>query len=708
MSTSLSKLSLVIAMFLLSSCGQKLGLASSIPEPTSKASNAPIIISKITTNIENLNTENLKPIAKKIPETKNYYGKNYTDNYLWLNNKNSLEAIKYIRSEKKYTKKVLEANKVSEEKLYNEIIDRTDVFNTSLPKKIDNYYYYQKKEISKSKPIYYRKKDSLFAREELILDSNILSRNDENIKIGTFKVSPDGKILAYSIDKNNSGYFTIYLKNISTGTFLREEISNASGNIEWSNDNKSFYYITLNNDKKTSKVHKHNLGYSTALDRVEYYEKDPSFNLSLSKTDSEAYILITAKNNTTSEIQYIGAKDTRGIFKTFQKRKEGILYDIEHNGGKFFILTNSNAKNFKVMSVNILDQFRNNSWQEVIPTNNSQILKSIQVFKNNLVVLYQEDYKDKIKILNFKKDKINYFDMNEVNYSLKLDDNNDFNTSELRFSYSSLLNPDSIYEYNMDKKKLLLAKKDEVKGYNPYNYQTERIFVKTKDMKSIPLALIYKKGISKDGRAPLLLEVSNNYNFSPERISLLNRGLIIAVADMSQFENNMLDKRFSEQVISLGDYLTGNNYTSRDKIFASAKNKLSLIVASSINKKPELFKAVILDSPILDLINNINNFDLNNDNYGTKKLNINYFNDIKLISPYENISSNNYPNILINTLTNSPEMTESLKYIAKIRSNSKNDNKLVLLLNDEIVNNLELKNIATKYAFILNLLGLKN
>jgi oligopeptidase B len=433
----------------------------------------------------------LPPVAKIVPEKKNYGGRVYIDNYFWLRNKGNPEVIRYLEAENKYTEEIMKPVEGFKNDLYREMLSRVPESETSVPDKIDNYYYYTRTEAGKQYPVYYRKEGSLYAREELLLDQNRFSNGKNVYALGTFQVSPNHRYLAYSIDTVGSEAYTVFIKNLGTGELLREEIPNTFGNVEWTNDNKGFYYITLDKLYRPYRAYKHILGTSTGSDRLIYQEKDEAYSLELSKTDSDAFILLKAYSGTATEFRYIGAKDNNGNFKVFEKRKPGVEYYLEHHGGDFLVLTNANAKNFKLMQVPVLEQYRNN-WQEIIPATNNNTLVSMQVFKSHLAVYFRENGLLKLRIYDFKSKKTHNIEFDEPAYVISPTGAKNYNSNVIRYSYSSFVTPDSVYEYDMDKKSRLLLKRDDIPGgYNRFKYQTERVFARSTDGTKVPVSLFY-------------------------------------------------------------------------------------------------------------------------------------------------------------------------------------------------------------------------
>lgn len=693
------------------------------------------VITSIRENDKTIKTKFLvPPVAKIIPDKKNYQGRLYIDNYFWLRNKANPEVIKYLEAENKYTEDVMKPNENFQKDLYREMVSRIPVSSISVPEKIDNYYYYTRTEEGKQYPVYCRKEGSLYAREEILLDQNQFSGGKNVYALGTFKVSPNHKYLIYSIDTKGSESYTVFIKNLETGELLREEILNTFGDIEWTNDNKGFYYCTLDSLSRPFRLYKHLLGTNADSDRLIYQEKDEAYSLELSKTNSEAFILLKSYSGTTTEIRYIGAKDNTGNFKVFQKRKPGIEYYLEHHGGDFLVLTNSNAINFKLMQVPVLEQYRDN-WQEIIPHNNFITLVSLQVFKNHLAVYFRENGLLKLRISNFRTKKTHYINFDEPAYVISPYYAKNYNSNIIRYTYSSFVTPDSVYDYDMDTNSRILLKRDEVSGgYNRFKYQTERVFARSVDGTMVPISLVYKKGLIRNGSNPLLLHAYGAYgdskdpSFISERLSLLNRGFVFAIAHVrgggemgkQWYENGkVLNKKNTfNDFISSAEYLIRTGYTSKERLVIYGRSAGGLLMGAVTTMRPDLFKAVIAEVPFVDVINTmmdptipltlIEYDEWGNPNYS------NAFNYIMSYSPYDNIKAVNYPNMLITAGLNDPWVGywEPAKFVAKMRA-LKTDKNLLLLKTDMEAGHAgasgvydRLKNRALEYAFIFSLLGI--
>ncbi len=671
------------------------------------------------------------PVAKIIPEKKIYNGEAYIDNYFWLRDKKNTEVIKYLETENKYADYVLKRTKGLERTLFQEMSGRIKESDVSVAEKIGNYFYYTRMEEGKQYPVYWRKKARIEGKEEILLDQNIFSRDKNVFALGSFSISPNHNYLAYSIDTKGSEEYTIFVKDLHTGQLLNEKISGTFGNIIWTNDNKYLYYCTFDKLQRPYQTYKHRLGAKQSEDLLIYHEKDPAFSMELTKSKSEAFIFLTSYSGTTTEIRYIGAKDQKEHFHLFQKRKPGIEYHLEHNGGKFLVLTNSHAKNFKLMEVPVLEQFRNN-WHEIIPHNFLRKLISFQSFKNHIAVYFRENGLPKLRIINLKSNKSYDISFSEPTYSVWLENNRNFNTNTLRFSYSSFVTPDSIYEYNMDKKtRKLLKRKDIPGGFNSENYLTERVFAASKDGTLIPISLVYKKGLEINNN-PLLLHAYGAYGdtkdptFVPERLSLIDRGFIFAIAHIrgggemgSQWydEGKRLNKKNSfYDFISSAEFLIKNNYTSNEKLVIYGRSAGGLLMGAVTTMRPDLFKAVIAEVPFVDVINTMMDPELpltliEYDEWGNPNYKREY-DYMMSYSPYDNVKTVNYPNMFITAGLNDPWVGywEPAKFVAKLRK-MKTDNNTIIFKTDLDAGHKGssgiydgLKNRSEQYAFILDLL----
>ena len=663
------------------------------------------------------------------------FGDIRVDNYFWLRDKNNPEVIKYLQAENKYTETVMKSTENLQEKLYKEMLSRIKETDLSVPEKIDDYYYYTREEKGKQYRIYCRKKGSLDAKEEILLDANELARGHNYLDVGVYKVSPNHQLLAYSIDTTGAEDFTLFFKNLNTGKMLADVIPNTSYSAEWANDNKTVFYNTLDEAKRPYKLYRHTLGADPENDALVYHEKDEAFNLDLKKSKSKAYLFMLLESETTSEDWYLDASHPDEDFKIIQPRQHEMEYSIEQHGDKFYILTNDNAKNFKLMEASISSPSKEN-WKVVIPASDSVKLDNIEVFKNHLVVYERERGLKKIRITNLTDNQVHYVDFSEPVYTFWPERNPDFNTNLLRFDYTSLITPRSVFDYDMDKRTRELKKQDEVLGgYNPSLYQSERIFAKASDGTLVPISLVYKKGMARNGKNPLFLYgygaygISSEPYFSSNRLSLLDRGFIYAIAqvrgggEMGRYwydQGKLLNKKNTfTDFIACAEDLVAEKYTSKDNLVINGGSAGGLLMGAITNMQPDLFKVVVADVPFVDLINTMLDPSLpltviEYEEWGNPHEK-EYYEYMRSYSPYDNVQAKAYPNMLITTSLNDPRVSywEPSKWTARLRALKTDHNLLLLKINMGAGHGGSsgrydyLKDIALEYAFIFKVLGIK-
>ncbi|MGQ9610423.1 MAG: S9 family peptidase [bacterium] len=672
------------------------------------------------------------PVAKVIPHVTEIHGEKLIDNYFWLRNRDDKEVIEYLETENRCTDAIMENTKELQEKLYKEMLGRIKETDKSAEVKIDDYYYYSRTEEGKQYAIHCRKKGSMDAEEEILIDENVLAEGLEYFNIGVFEVSPDHRFLAYSVDTDGSEIYTLYIKDLTTGELLKDVITNTFYSLEWANDNKTIFYDILDETKRPYKIYRHILGTDIKDDTLVYYEKDEAFYAGVSKTKSKDYLLFISESKTTSEVSYLKADEPLGEIKIIHPRQHEMEYYVDHHGDYFFILTNDSAKNFKLMKTPISNPTKEN-WEEVIPHRDTVRLEHIEAFSDHIVVFERENGLKNIRILNMKTNETHYVNFPEPVYNFWQGDNPEYNTNLFRFEYTSLVTPRSVFDYNMDTKTLDLKKQDEIpSGYDASQYQSERVFAKAEDGTLIPISLVYKKGLAKDGNNPLYLYGYGSYgasmdpNFSTNRLSLLDRGFIYAIAhirggeEMGRYwyeQGKLLNKKNTfTDFISCAEHLIAEKYTSSRKLVISGASAGGLLMGAVTNMRPDLFNTVIAKVPFVDVINtmldpSIPLTTVEYEEWGNPD-DKEYFDYIKSYSPYDNVSAKDYPNILITASLNDPRVQywEPAKWTAKLRA-LKTDNNILLLKTNMGAGHGGasgrydyLKEIAFEYAFILKCL----
>ncbi|MDH4223221.1 MAG: S9 family peptidase, partial [candidate division Zixibacteria bacterium] len=547
-------------------------------------------------------------------------------------------------------------------------------------------------------------------------------------------ISPNHQLLAYSVDTSGAENYTVYVKNLNSGKLLEDIIPNASDLMEWGNDNMTLFYSTLDEIKRPYKLYRHKLGTNSSDDSLLYHEKDEAYYLNLSKSKSKAYIFMSLESITTTEVHFLDAENPSGDFKIIHPRQYEMEYSVEHHGNKFYILTNDNAKNFKLMETSVENPSREN-WVEIIPHRDSVKIDRIEPFKNHLVIYERENGLKKIRIADLSTGVVHNVEFLEPVYTLWKAENPDFNTNILRFTYTSLLTPESVFDYNMDNRTRELKKQSEVLGgYDPSLYQSERIFARAKDGTAVPISLVFKKGITKEGNNPLLLDGYGSYGissepyFSSNRLSLLNRGFIYAIAhvrgggEMGRYwyeDGKLLKKRNTfTDFIACAEYLIAEKYTSSDKLVATGGSAGGLLMGAITNMRPDLFKIVIAEVPFVDVVNTMMDPTIpltvtEYEEWGNPH-NKEYYDYIRSYSPYDNVETRDYPNLLISAGLNDPRVAywEPAKWTAKLRALKTDTNLLLLKTNMGAGHGGAsgrydyLKEIAFEYAFIFKVLGI--
>lgn len=674
------------------------------------------------------------PVAKTEPKTTIVLGDTLIDNYAWLREKTNLEVIKYLEAENSYTEALMKPTKRLQKKLYKEMLARIKETDVSVPVKIDSFYYYTRTIKGSQYPIYCRKKGSLDTKEEILLDQNQLAAGQQYCVIGEFKISPDHNLLAYSVDFDGSEKYLLCFKDLNSGETLGDTIRDISYGLEWANDNRTVFYTTLDTVLRPDKLWRHQLGQKSENDALVFHEPDGMFYLGIAKTRSRAYLLLYLGSQITTEVHYLSADQPHEKFKLFHPRVSGVEYSIDHHGAKFYILTNENAVNFRLLETPVVQPAKKN-WKEIIAHRPDVMLSGMDLFRDHLVVYERENGLEKIRVENLKSSATHYVDFPEPVYTLDGDNNPDFNTTVLRFRYTSLVTPRSVYDYDLDKKTRELKKQDEVLGgYDQALYRSERIFATAEDGVKVPISLVYKKGIVKDGSHPLYLYGYGAYGYPSEarfsslRLSLLDRGFIYAIAHVRgggemgrpwYEDGKLLRKRNTfTDFIACAEMLINEKYTAPDNLVINGGSAGGLLMGVVANMRPDLFKVVVAEVPFVDLINTMLDrtiplTEIEWEEWGnpnTEK----YYAYMKSYSPYDNVEIKNYPHLLITAGLNDPRVAywEPAKWAARLRA-LKTDENVLLLKTDMGKGHFSatgrydyLKEVAFEYAFVFDKLGI--
>lgn len=675
------------------------------------------------------------PIAEKIKKELVAHGRTRIDNYYWLKDREDPKVINYLNNENAYTEEMLKDYEGLKEKIYQEIIGRIKQTDESVPYKDNGYFYYTRFETGKEYPIYCRKKGSLDTKEEILVDVNEIAKGHAYCNVSGISISIDNKQMAYGVDTVSRRLYTIHFKNLETGEVSENFILNTTGNVAWANDNKTLFYASKDvNTLRSDKIYKHILGSDTKNDKLIYEEKDEIYGTAVYKTKSEEYVMIVSFAKTSDEYRFLNANNPDGEFTIVQPRQKDLEYSVDQFKDKFFIVTNYKAKNFRLMETQVSKPGIDN-WKEVIAHREDVYLQDIEIFSKKLVVTERKNGLIYLKVVDWSTKKEYYIDFGEEAYTASVGQNPDYESDFLRFNYSSLTTPNSVYDYQMTTHEKILKKRQEVVGnFNPDNYESKRLYATSHDGKKIPISLVYKKGIKLDSNNPFLLYGYGSYGismdayFNSARLSLLDRGFIFAIAHIRggqemgrqwYEDGKMLNKQNTfNDFIDCAEFVIKEKYTNNKKLFAMGGSAGGLLMGTVINMRPDLFKGVIAIVPFVDVVTTMLDVSIplttgEYDEWGNPNDTV-YYKYMLSYSPYDNVKAQDYPALLVTTGLHDSQVQywEPAKWVAKLRT-TKTDNNLLLLYTNMQAGHggasgrFEMyKENALQYVFLLKLLDI--
>ncbi|WP_209309679.1 S9 family peptidase [Tamlana crocina] len=677
------------------------------------------------------------PVAKKIPQTLSIHGDTRIDNYYWLNDRENPEVIDYLNAENAYTKQQMEHTEAFQKQLFEEMKGRIKEDDTSVPYKLNRYWYLTRYEKGKDYPIYARKKDSLDAPEEILFDCNQMADGHAYFNLGSIAISPDNTMAAFSVDTVSRRQYNIQVKNLVTGEVFSDKILNTTGSVVWANDNKTLFYamkdeVTL----RSHKIFKHELHTDTKTDVEVYHETDETFHTFVYKCKSKKYIVIGSSSTLSSEYRVLNADTPNGDFRVIQERMPDMEYSVSHYNDSFYIISNADgATNFKLSKTD-----ENNTgiehWKDVIPHRKEVLLEDIEIFKNYLVLNERENGLNKLRIMSWDGSEDYYLPFDSETYTAYVGNNPDFESPVLRYVYNSLTSPTAVIDYNFETKQSEIKKEQQVLGgtFNKENYESKRVWAAARDGVKIPISLVYRKGVKLDGSNPLLQYAYGSYgstidpSFSSIRLSLLDRGFIYAIAHIrggeylgrDWYENGKLltKKNTFTDFIDCSKYLIAEKYTSNKHLYAYGGSAGGLLMGAVINMNPELYNGVLAAVPFVDVVTTMldDTIPLTTGEYdewgnpNQKK----FYDYMKSYSPYDNVEAKEYPNMLVTTGLHDSQVQywEPAKWVAKLRELKTDDNKLLLHTDMDAGHGgasgrfESLKEVALEYAFLLDLEGI--
>lgn len=677
------------------------------------------------------------PIAKKVPHEITVHGHTRIDSYYWMNDRTDPEVIDYLNQENGYLKEQLRHTEGFQEKLFEEMKGRLKEDDESVPYFKDGFCYYTKFIKGEEYPLFCRKKGSMTAEEEILLDINLLAAGQDYMNVSALEIAPNQQLLAFSQDSVGRRIYDIHFKDLNTGIHLKDMITAVTGNVVWANDNQTVFYSRQDpNTLRSFQIYKHILGSPQEEDILIYQEDDETFTCYVSKSKSKEYIFINSQCTVSDEVRFLHADEPDGEFCLIQKRVRALEYSIEHYKEDFLILTNSGgANNFKLVKTPVTSPGRE-SWTDLIPHQNDVLLEGFEVFKTYLVLEERHNGLNRIQIRPWDRSSPHYIQFIEPTYSAWIGHNPEFDSEILRFGYNSLTTPASTYDYNMKSRdKILLKQQEIVGGYDPDQYGSERIWATaTTDGEQIPISLVYKKDLfRKDGKSPLLQYAYGSYGFStdgifsPSRLSLLDRGFVFAIAHIRGgqelgrhwYENGKMLKKMNTftDFIACSKYLVEQQYTSAGNLYAMGGSAGGLLMGAVMNLEPQLYKGIVAAVPFVDVVTTMLDETIplttgEFDEWGNPK-NKEYYQYMLSYSPYDNVSSTGYANLLVTSGLHDSQVQywEPTKWVAKLRELKTDNHQLLLHTNMEAGHGgasgrfRALRELALEYAFLLDLAG---
>ena len=687
------------------------------------------------------------PEAKKVAKELETHGDIRIDNYFWMRlsdeQKNAndpdpqtQDVLDYLNAENDYKEAAMKHTEDLQEKLYNEIVGRIKKDDSSVPYNYNGYSYYTRYEEGMDYPLYCRKKLNEGSQEEVMLNGPEMAKAYNYFSIAGRNVSPDNKLLSFGIDTVSRRNYTIYFKNLKSGELLPDKLENTGGGAVWANDNKTVFYatkdpVTLRQDK----IYKHILGTDQSKDQLVFNETDETFSCFVYKSKSEKYLMLGSSQTLSTEYRYLDADKPDGTWKVIQPRQKDLEYGVDHYKDHFYIRTNLNARNFKLVKTPVTATTKEN-WVDVIPHRDSVLFQNFELFKDYLVLEERLNGMRTIRIMNWNGGNDHYIEFNDPAYMAYPTTNLDFNTNILRYGYTSLTTPNSTIEYNMDTKEQVILKEEEIMDleFSKENYISERLYASARDGVKVPISLVYRKGVQLNNTTPLLLYSYGSYGgsseptFRSDRLSLLDRGFIFAIAhvrggqEMGRYwyeDGKLLKKKNTfYDFIDCGEFLVDQGYTNPEHLYALGGSAGGLLMGAIANMKPELWKGIVAEVPFVDVVTTmldetipLTTFEF--DEWGNPKIK-EYYDYMKSYSPYDNVEAKAYPNMLITTgyWDSQVQYWEPAKWIAKLRELKTDNNLLIMDCDMESGHGgasgrfKRYESTALNYAFYLDLEGI--
>ncbi|HEY7028632.1 MAG TPA: S9 family peptidase [Gemmatimonadales bacterium] len=673
------------------------------------------------------------PVARQIPKVDTLHGEVRVDDYFWLREKTNPEVTAYLEAENAYTAQRMKHTEALQDKLYQEMLGRIKETDLSVPVFDTGWWYYSRTEQGKNYPIFCRKRGSLSAPEEVYLDQNALAEGKKFHALGGMDVSPDGETLLYLEDLTAFREYTLYVKDLKDGKII-DQIPNVWNGTAWANDNKTFFYMTADSAKRGNTVWRHVIGTPREQDAKVFQEDNVLNNVGVQRSRSGKYVFITADGFTSSEWRFIPTADPTSEPRIIAARRPNVEYNVDHADGFFLILTNDGATNFRIVKAPE-DNPAPANWVDWLPHRDSVFVEGMDAFKNFVVVSERQSGLRRLRVTDVRNNKTHYITFPEKAYGVYPAGNPEFNTQTYRFSYSSLVTPNSVYDYDLATKKRELKKQQEIpSGYDAKSYEVQRFMAPARDGVSVPVSVLLRKGTQLDGSHPLLLYAYGSYGFTMEPtfnsnvLSMVDRGFIYAIAHIRggqemgrrwYDDGKMLKKKNTfNDFIDVAEELIRRKYTTSERLVANGGSAGGLLMGAVANMRPDLFRAIVADVPFVDVINTMSDASLpltaqEWEQWGNPAVADQYA-YMRSYSPYDNVAAKAYPWLLVTTSLNDSQVMywEPAKWVAKLRTLKTDQNPLYLKTNmagghgGSSGRYERLHEAAFRYAFMLDAVGL--
>jgi oligopeptidase B len=685
-----------------------------------------------------MTNEPLAPVAKKVPYEMEIHGHKRIDDYYWMRDdeRKNPEILAHLEAENEYLKVKMAHTEAFQEKLYNEIVGRIKKDDSSVPLKRGGYWYQARYDGEGEYPVHVRWADGN-EEQEILFDENAMAEGQGYFDLGTYSISDNNMIAAFSTDLVSRRLYTIEFKDLSSGEFLPDKLINADPSIVWANDNEHVFYVKKNLQTLLGQeVYRHKLGTDQNDDVLMYREDDETFYTGISKSRDGSVIFIHHTSTTKSGVSILDANDPTGRFKPFLPIEENHEYAVEKLGNDYFIHTNWDATNFRIMKVSEDTTDDKSTWVDVVPHRDAVYIQDFTTFKGALVIKEKENGETRMRVLSFESGQDMNLAFNDPVFSANMSGNPETANDVVRISYSSLTTPNSVYEFSLATGKRELLKQDEIIGdFSPANYQSERIFIDARDGKKVPVSIVYRKDMfRKDGSNPLFQYAYGSYgatidpSFSGARLSLLDRGVVYAIAHIrgSQmlgrpwYEDGKLfhKKNSFYDFIDVTKGLTALKYAHPDKVYAMGGSAGGLLMGGVLNMAPELYLGVGAHVPFVDVVTTMLDTSIplttgEWDEWGDPRQK-DYYDYMLSYSPYDQVEHKDYPNILVTTglWDSQVQYFEPMKWVAKLRDYKTDDNLLIFETDMEAGHGgasgrfKRFKQTALEYAFFFDLLSI--